>query len=709
MHQPFYKDLVTKEYILPWVRLHAIKDYWDMVEVLKNFPNAKANFNLVPSLLLQIEDYVANGAMDKALEISVKDPQDLSLEERTYMLQNFFMANWDTMVKPYPRYLDLLYKRGRYVSISEMKKVAAHFSARQLMDLQVWFNLTWFGPIYKTHDEVVNGLIKKGKHFSAEDKAALISKQKEIMAKVIPSYKEAEDRGQVELSTSPFYHPILPLLCDSFAAREAIHDIPVPSVAFRHPEDAQAQIKLAIDYHTGKFGKPPRGMWPSEGSVSEQIIPLMAAAGIKWAATDEGILARSLYKMESQSRNLTAEELYQPYAVERDGKSVSFVFRNHFLSDQVGFVYHRWNARDSVNDFMHHLHNIRISLPDDGKNYLVTVILDGENAWEYYPEGGKYFFDEFYGRLSNDPMVRMVKIGDHIEENPPQKKLGRVFAGSWIDNNFRIWIGHEEDNTAWSYLREARQALFSLDATAHPTALQELYVAEGSDWWWWYGDDHSSENDAAFDALFRKHLKNIYSLIGKEPPRVLDLPIKKAKLIRPVKEPAYIINPVLDGKVTDYFEWLPAGHFDLSKIRGAMHQSETALSDVYYGFSLTDLYVRLDLNFNPVDEEARDFSYSILTFSPEHHKAEISFSSTTGHFAFDLIKPDGNVALSTFAVGKIVEAGIPFAALGAGPGGKIEFAVVVSRAGQEIERWPRDGAITVNLPTEDFELDHWSV
>jgi alpha-amylase/alpha-mannosidase (GH57 family) len=714
MHQPYYKDLVSGEFILPWVRLHAIKDYFDMVAVLEKFPNVRMSFNLVPSLLAQIEDYVKRDGVDKYLEVTLKDPKDLTLEEKIFILQNFFMTNWEIMVKPYLRYYHLLVKRGRFVSPAELQGVAQRFSPQEFLDLQVWFNLSWFGFIYKEQDPVISELVKKGKRFTPEDKKALIEKQKEVLARIIPLYRSAEERGQIEISTSPFYHPILPLLCDTNVARESMPNILLPEVPFRHPEDAEAQVKKAVEYHARRFGKPPAGMWPSEGSVSEQVIPIIAGAGIKWIATDEGILAHTLRKIESRSRSLSAEELYQPYLMEKEGASLAMLFRNHFLSDQIGFVYYRWNVQDAVGDFMTHLDNIRLSLPDDGKNYLVTVILDGENAWEYYPGQGKEFLEAFYDRLSKDPMLRTVKIGEYLAENPPRKKLSKLFAGSWINDNFRIWIGHPEDNTAWKYLNAARLVLQETDEGQAPVAWQELLIAEGSDWCWWYGDDHSSENDAAFDLLFRKHLKNIYHILNKPAPSYLESPIKKARLLRPLKEPVYLIKPVLDGKITNYYEWLAAGHFDIAKARGAMHQIETVLREVYYGFSQTDLYLRLDLNYHPAAEEMRSISYALVTYSPVQCRTVVCYLPEENRFVCRFFKMEEDKfvfakEIQSFAVGKIVELGIPFSDLCAGPGDRVGFVVVISKDGLELERWPKDGMIAVNVPTENYEQEQWSV
>jgi len=715
MHQPFYKDLVTGEYVLPWVRLHAVKDYYDMVALLERFPEVRVNFNLVPSLLLQIEDYVQNKVKDKFLDVTIKDPGDLTLEEKVFILQNFFMANWETMIKPYRRYHDLLLKRGRFVSVPELARVAKRFSAQEILDLQVWFNLTWFGFLYKREDPVIKDLIQKGKYFTPEDKKLVIEKQWEIMGKVIPKYKELQERGQIELTTTPFYHPILPLLCDTNVAKEAMPYVKLPSSSFQHPEDAEAQIRLAVEYHEQKFGSRPKGMWPSEGSVSEQIIPLVAKAGIKWLATDEGILERSLHKIEMRARTLSAAELYQPYLVEKDGQTVAMIFRNHFISDQIGFVYYRWSVSDALADFFSHLNNIRMSLPEDQRSYLVSVILDGENAWEYYPGGGKEFLEAFYGRLSRDPMVKTVRVSDYLEQFPPNKKLTKLFAGSWINSNFKIWIGHDEDNLAWDYLNKARLALEGASKEDSKTAWQEIYIAEGSDWCWWYGDDHSSENDAVFDALFRKHLKNVYSLIGRNPPKYLEIPIKKLRLVRPVKEPAYLIQPILDGEVTNYYEWLAAGQYDLSRARGAMHQIETILQEIYYGFSMTDLYLRLQVNLDLSSEEAKNFAFALIFSAPSEKKAELSFDAEQNRFVFKFYQMGGKQDweyvrdLESFGVGRIIEIGIPFSKLEAKSLQTVEFMVVVYKDHQELERWPRSGVISVTVPSENYEQEQWYV
>ncbi|MBI5700759.1 glycoside hydrolase [Candidatus Saganbacteria bacterium] len=716
MHQPYYKDLVTNEYILPWVRLHGIKDYYDMAALLDDYPNMKATFNMVPSLVLQIDDYVNNNAKDRSLLLSEKDPMHLTDEEKVYILKNFFMANWDVMIKPYKNYHDLLLKRGRFAPNFELEKVANRFTKQEFMDLQVWFNLTWFGFNYRNHDPIVSALIAKGKGFTREEKLALLNKQIELLGKIIPKCRELQDRSQIEVTTSPFYHPILPLVCDTNVAHESMPYVKLPSVRFRHPEDAESQIQEAVKFHEQHFGKPPFGMWPSEGSVSEEMIPLVGKAGIKWIATDESILSSSLSKSPS------ASELYKPYHVEKDGNQVSMIFRNHFLSDQIGFVYQRWRVKEAVADFKKHLYNIRAALPDDGRKYLVSVILDGENAWEYYRDGGEEFLRGLYQGLSSDQSIIPTRVCDFIAENQVDSKIHRLFPASWINNNFKIWIGHEEDNLAWDYLSRARAAL---EGQENQLAWQELYVAEGSDWNWWYGDDHSSENDEVFDALFRKHLKNIYHLLGNTVPQYLDKPIKQLRALKPTREPAFYIEPALDGVVTNYYEWLSAGCFDIESSKGAMHQIETVIKALYYGFNKSTLFFRLDCALDlstgggsasgGQKNECQGFSFSILIYHPVEYRLKLNCGEKDCGPKLTLYKMNENEVwekikeMDSFGMNKIIEVGVSFSDIEAKAGDMVQFSVIIEKNGNELERWPRGGMLSVNVPTPSYEMEQWSI
>jgi len=360
-----------------------------------------------------------------------------------------------------------------------------------------------------------------------------------------------------------------------------------------------------------------------------------------------------------------------------------------------------------------HLRNIRRSLPDDGRKYLVSIILDGENAWEYYRNNGWDFLTALYDKLAIEPGVETVRVCDFMQQNPPTDKLHHLFSGSWINHNFRIWIGHEEDNKAWDYLLKARLALES-SQSADAVAWKELYISEGSDWCWWYGDDHSSDNDEAFDQLFRKHLKNIYHIIGKPYPPYLDLPIKQVAMIKPTREPTYLLTPVLDGEITNYYEWLAAGFYDISKLKGAMHQAETVVRALFYGYDTEKMHVRLDVNLQLMNSEAREIFYVILVSAPSQRRIKAYFDGDKQRYVLDLYEPrrDGWQLMKTLdsvAIKDIVELSVPFADIGAKAGDEVQFMVVVSRDSQELERWPRGKGVAFNVPAADFLERQWSV
>ncbi len=710
MHQPFYKDLVTDEYILPWTRLHAIKDYYDMIAYLDDYPKIKAVFNVVPSLLVQLEDYANDTAKDKFLELTKKAPEDLSADERSFILKNFFMCNWETMIKPYERYQALLLKRGRFVTDDDIAAVSRRFSSQEMLDLQVWFNLTWFGAIYKNGDPVIMELLQKGAGFNDDDKKAVIEKQKEIIRRIIPKYKEMQDKGQVEISVTPFYHPILPLLCDSDIARVSSPGLALPKNRINLPQDAKYQVEKAVSYYKEKFGTDVKGMWPSEGSVSDSIVPLVAGAGIKWIATDEEILGSTLH------HKLSSTELFCTYSLETQGTNVSIIFRDHRLSDDLGFVYSRWEPQSAAADIISKLHNIADGLPPDSKKYLVSIILDGENAWEYYSNNGRDFFDALYRMLSADERIETVRVKDFLDENPPLTKLHGIFPGSWINHNFNIWIGHAEDNAAWDYLSKARDVL-AVSGCTEAKAWEELYIAEGSDWNWWYGDDHSSDNDEDFDKLFRKHLMNIYHFVGRPHPKYLESPIKSMKIVKPSREPVYLIEPVLDGEVSNYYEWLSAGQYSVDMMRGAMHQRDTVIKNIYYGFSLDTFYVRIDpsieLDCGP-DGMMKGVTFEIDINKPFSFRIELSCLPDCTK-CVSLLKLESGEHfvkvkdIDTYGVKKIIEVGVLFSDLNIKPKDEVNFTVALKKDGKELERWPKGGLISFNAPDEDFEASSWFV
>jgi alpha-amylase/alpha-mannosidase (GH57 family) len=715
-HQPMYKNPSTGIYELPWVRLHAVKDYYDTAAILDDFPKIKSNFNLVPSLLLQLEEYSSGAARDRFMDLTLKPAGELTPDDKIFILLNFFMANWDTMVHPYPRYLQLLEKRGRHSSREELKRVQNHFKTQDLLDLQVWFNLAWMDPYWQEHDNLVKALYEKGKNFTEEEKGLLIKKHLEICGMIVGKYKVLQDKGQIEVSTTPFYHPILPLLCDTNNALAAVPHMTLPKKRFQHREDAVAQVRKAVDYYTHCFGRPPRGMWPAEGSVSDDVIPIFQEAGIKWIATDEEILFRTLPEYRK-----TRQILFQAYTVKIGESRADIIFRDHALSDAIGFIYQKWEAAAAADDFIKKLHAIRdhldfVNYPS--QQYLVSVILDGENCWEYYKNDGWDFLKALYKKISDDPTIETVTISDYLEKNPPAQTLPKLFSGSWINGDFGIWIGHQEDNLAWDYLSETRQLLADYPAK-HPEkqdspelkqAWELLYVAEGSDWNWWFGDDHFSENDEMFDFLFRQNLIRVHELLGEPVPHKLYKQIKGTGVKQPLIEPVDLISPKIDGKVSSYYEWQNSGYYKVGHSGGSMHQVDTILKSFHYGFDLDNLYFRFDLNLPLNDKSIQDLSFRISFFLPPGREIQLSLNQDGGIKEYLLKTPFGQKTLNSAAADKIIEAALPLSELQIEPEFLIlEFAVQVLKNGSEIERWPIQASITIPKPSPEFTLRNWCV
>jgi len=716
MHQPYYKDLVTGEYRLPWVRMHGIKDYFDMVSMLREFPSIHQNFNLVPCLLEQIEDYTEHQAKDYFSDLSLKPAKALEKAERLSILHNFFFAEWENMIKPYPRYWHLLKKRGFHANENRLEKVEKVFNEQDFLDLQVWFNLTWFDPLFKGNDPFLQKLLQKGEGFTEEEKGLLMQKQIEVMRGIVPEYRALSERGQVEISTTPFYHPILPLLCNTGRARDACPQIALPHHSFIHPEDARRQIEMAVAYHEKLFGAKPVGMWPSEGSVSEEIIPIISDAGIQWIATDEEILTCSLLPSLVKGKKEKKDFLFQPYRVEVDGRELNMLFRDHGLSDLIGFVYSRWNPGDAAKDFIHHLHQIRNATVSSQKAPLVTVILDGENAWEHYRNDGWDFFTELYTRLSNDPLIETTTVRNYLDRFPPKTTLPRLHAGSWINHNFRVWIGHEEDNLSWDALYETREFLVrterekkeSIDPEKLEAAWKEIFIAEGSDWNWWYGDDHSSQNDRDFDELYRKHLANVYTLMGENPPDKLFLPIIREKGVEITSEITAFMYPTIDGQVTNYYEWIPAALYDVSTVGGTMHQADSLIRRIYYGFDLDTFYLRLDPTQSLDQELFQELTFQIHFVEPQGVRVIASFDG--GKLRATLMRGEEKMQeLTLLAYDQIIEMGIPFTKLHVNIGDPVSFFLLVKREKVELEKWPLGAYLSFQVPSKDFEAIMWSV
>lgn len=717
-HQPYYPDDVGGENPMPWVRLHGIKDYWGMAMLLREVPEFHATINLVPSLLVQLARYTELGQEDRHMRVSRLAPEDLSDDDMAYLLENFFMVHPDHMVRPYPRYHELFLKRGPHGE--PHARTAKRFSKRDILDLQCWSNLTWFHPLVFEQDSDLAEFRRKGRSWNDQEKEWLLAKQLEILKQVVPLHLELAARGQVELTTTPFYHPILPLLWDKRLARQAMPDVQLPRHLESYREDAVDQIRLATEFHERTFGEPPRGMWPSEGSVCQAMIPALVAAGVQWIATDEEILSRSTdgwVSRDAQGFLRNPEMLYRPWRAEEKGQSVQLIFRDHAMSDQIGFHYQRYQAEHAVDDFVGKLEAIgRATAGNAGRRpTLVSIALDGENCWEYYPHGGVDFLRSLYRRIARHPGITPVRVRDYLQAYPAQDKLAQLFSGSWIQHNFGIWIGHPECNRAWDLLFEAREHLVQAErrgvaADRVSQARRELYIAEGSDWFWWFGDSHTSAQDGVFDRLFRKHLQNIYTLLGDVAPAELARPISQGQRhVGLHTNPTGLLNVHVDGRQT-YFEWINAGHYASHGMRGTMTMvQEGLLSGLHFGFDAERLFLRLDARGATARERLANVESVRIVFLQPAGFEVLACHPNWQEPILQLYHHDVPVSESGVqaAADAIFEMAIPLRSLALATDDPVHFYVELIAHDQAQERLPLEGAIETAVPSPDFELVMW--
>jgi alpha-amylase/alpha-mannosidase (GH57 family) len=678
MHQPYYEDLATGEHILPWVRLHATKDYWGMVALLQEFPGVHVTFNLVPSLLVQIEAFADERANDRHLLIGLKPADLLTSVERSFLIANGFHAPVERAIRPNPRYAELYEKR----------RDPQAFTVDDLRDLQVWHKLVWIDPDWLANDARLRALVDKGHDFSEEDKLVLRRVELELLRGVIPAYRQAAESGRVELTTSPFYHPILPLLCDTDTHFRAHPHSELPHGLFRYPEDARTQLQRAIELHTRMFGTPPNGVWPSEGSVSDAVVELLHENGVSWAATDEEILARSL------ERRLTATDLYRPYAVGRGG--LRMLFRDHQLSDLIGFAYQSWDAEAAVADFLGKVRDAgRRFAPGaedaSGEVPTVVVILDGENAWEHYAGGGRPFLRALYRELQAAKDIRTVTMSVAAGSGLA-RPLPTIFPGSWINGDFYIWAGHRDDHRAWGQLAAARRLYDEhkdrVEPDARQRALEELLIAEGSDWFWWYGDDHSSDHDREFDDLFRRHVRNVYRALGQPAPDELHVTNISTEVVSEGRIALGVLtSPRMDGRSLDFTQWASAADVPLGGGGGTMHRVAGQLvRGVRVAADLDSLYFRVDGPELIRRLNTGDLRLAILQDRPRTAKLE----------------PAWVVADSAMAA-------IPFERFGAGGGERVSLTLLITDAsGQVLEQHPTR-PFEIELPTAEHDAVNWVV
>ncbi len=736
-HQPrYYVDPDTGVVTRPWVRAHATKDYYDMAAMARDYPNVKFTINLTPVLIEQL-DAISNGTKDVYWVLGEKPVDQLSEDEKRFILTRFFDANWQNVIPRFPRYQELLTKRGTAADPDSIDAALARFTDQDFRDLQVLWNLAWIDPDFLAQ-EPLKSLVDKGRDYTEEDKAILFSEIQRIVDGVLPLHKELLQEGRIGLITSPLNHPILPLIFDTNQALIGDPEASVPDPHFAYPNDAIAQLKRARQVFKDHFGADPVGLWPSEGAVSQAIVGIVGRNGFQWMASGEDVLAPSL-GMPNFTRGAhdvveDADALYRPYIVTgKKGERVYVFFRDRVLSDKIGFNYSGMPPEAAAQDFMDSLHRIKARLDAQGAEgpHIVSVILDGENAWENYPNDGKDFLNALYTALSQADDIEMITPTEYLTRYPDQQELENLWAGSWFSSDFGTWIGEDEELKAWTYLRDVRAFLADYDLYRRRTppspatlqkALEFMYAAEGSDWFWWYGQDQDSGDDGYFDLAFRSLLMEVYKALETPPPDFLQVPIVTAKPAAAEQTPKDLITPTIDGQAEE--AWAQAGRYGVAG--GAQARSDDIVTALYYGFDKDNLYLRLDAReaWTTLGEQgAADFYLGFPNAGSANAftrtSADQEMKTIIGFGATHLVSVDlasGQAALMTPAAGlwqaaaeqagvqaavgdKVIELALPWTLFPeVQAGDAINLRAVVAEGMREVQLIPREGPARITAP-----------
>lgn len=745
-HQPlYYKDPDTGVYAKPWVRVHATKDYYDMAAMVEDYPDVHVTFNLTPSLIRQLEDFVA-GAKDEYWLLAETPAADLTAEEKLDVLRYFFDANWDNQIGVFPRYQALLDKRGVDASDEALAEAAERFTEQDFRDLQIWFHLSWFDPDFLSA-EPLNSLVEQGVGFAESDKQIVFDETRRILSEVLPVHARLQKAGQIEITMTPYAHPILPLLYATDLAQVGAPDATLPT-RFSYPQDAIAQVELGVARYRELFGQDPRGMWPAEGAVAQEIVKMVSDAGLLWMASGEQVLAKSLgvdgFTRDSRDTVQEADMLYRPYYVRhRDERPVAIIFRDLLISDKIGFTYSGMPGKQAAADFIQRIHHIKAQLDAAGAEgpHLVSVILDGENAWQYYDNDGKEFLHEMYRLLSEDNTIQTVTPSEYLARYPEQREIDHLWPGCWFSPDFATWIGEDEENQGWEYLRRTRKMLDQYlkgdkqgqAAEAQiAAALEAMYAAEGSDWFWWYGADQDSGDDPAFDRMYRQTLMDVYRAVGEDVPTWLNVPIIPRASPPPARSVQGLFTPAIDG-VAGAEEWANAGFYQ--ERGGAMARSDDLVEALYYGYDQQTLYLRLEsvrpwaelgaetealiYVSTPGAPQANGVSRYGATMEPPtvlgfgaSHELRVSVDALTTTLSaaaegggWEIAPPaetdEGREAAPQAArSGTAMEIALPFRALGGElrTGDPLSFVAVLSQQGRDVDLSPSTGPARVTTP-----------
>ncbi len=528
MHQPEYRDRATGRFMLPWTYLHTIKDYADMAAHLEAQPGAKAVVNFAPILLEQIDDYATQVGRFLTERATISDPLlaalgnpsvAVDLSERLKLINSCKRANRERQINRYPVFSQLIDMASW---VESQGNAVSYVNEQFFADLLVWYHLVWLGETIQLHDRRAQRLIEKAGQFTLDDRLILLEIVHDQLKGVIGRYKALAAAGKIELSVTPYAHPIMPLLLDLQSAREALPDLALPELKVYPGGENRVkwQLRKGIATFQHFFGFTPSGCWPSEGSVSARTMEILAEFGFAWAASGGSVLHNSL-----RAQGMDENDVHHPFKVE--SSNTACFFRDDGLSDLIGFEYSKWHADDAVADLLHHLENIA----DQAKeNSVVSIIMDGENAWEYFPQNGYHFLSALYRRLAEHPTIELTTFSELLAAGDLEvKSLSRLVAGSWVYGTFSTWIGSADKNKGWDMLGDVKRAFDKaisdgkLNEQRIAAAEIQLAVCEGSDWFWWFGDYNPGAAVSDFEKQYRMNLANLYLLLDEQAPAYLDL------------------------------------------------------------------------------------------------------------------------------------------------------------------------------------------
>ncbi|MEZ4470985.1 MAG: glycoside hydrolase family 57 protein [bacterium] len=694
-HQPDYRDPAEGRPILPWVRLHASRAYFDLAWLHARHPGLRSTVNFVPVLVEQLQAFIA-GERDRYWQLARKPARDLTAAERAFIVERFFAIHPDHGIR----------RRPRYHALQKLRDQGPEaFSVADLRDLQALFNLAWFGFAARVEYPFLAEMEQKGRDFREDEKRKILDLQVHTARRILPLWRTLMERGQVELTTTPYAHPILPLLIDSDVMARCQPNAPRPP-RFSFPADAAAQIQRAAEAHRAWTGVAPVGLWPAEGAISQAAAEQLVAEGIGHLATDEAQLFRSLPPETPRGA------LYQPWRLPVGEAHLDLVFRDRNLSDLIGFTYARNDARVAVDDL---LDRIRAAGAEATHPHpLVTIALDGENPWDAYPESGRAFLETLATRLEAASDLTPVRLIDHLAAHPPTATLAEVAPGSWINGDFGIWIGGSVENTAWRLLGDARRAVDAVGPTRPAAdvarAREHLLIAEGSDWFWWFGEPFHGENDADFDHLFRARLRAAWVALGLTPPDAVEQPLDPPAPVAPVAEPRQLLRPRFAPADSTWFEWAGAGIYALGHGVAAMYQATQWFVRLLYGFDLQHAFFR----FEPA-EGASTAGMTLrlrLHAGADLHVVDVPLD---GEVRASLARLDPDLTTRetlTLPLVKrrrgVVELGVPFAELGLVAGDVLQASAFLMQDRVCLARYPAAGDVRVTVPDAQFEARHWT-